>query len=308
MLVDLLLFAAFGALGLWLQRGAHGDAVRERLWAVNYAVLIPIAAAFAFLTVDIDLELVQLFACSVTAWWITVALAGLYAHVTARTRPMRGALWLVGAFPNTGFIGFPLAHLAFGADGLRLAIIYDQLSLVIPAIVVSTIIAQRHAAPSDAAAAPAAPSVWRSVLASPPVWSVAVLLVLRLTIVPEPLELEALGNAVGAVVGPVGFLLLGLSLPLGGFSHGRREVVDVVGAISIRILAAPVLLWLVARLAGVDVPDALYLIAAMPTAFHTLVISRLHGLEVTVVRLGVLASSVGVIGVTVAWVATGGGS
>ncbi len=306
MLLDLLLFAAFCALGLRLQRGPHGALVRERLWSVNYVVLIPIAAAFAFLSVDIDGDLVRLFACSVTAWWLTVALAGLYARVTARSRPMRGALWLVGAFPNTGFIGFPLAHLAFGADGLRLAIIYDQLSLVIPAIVVSTIIAQRYAAASDATPAAAAPSVWRSVAASPPIWSVAVLLVLRLTIVPDPLELNALGAAVGAIVGPVGFLLLGLSLPLGGFSHGRREVADVVGAIAIRILAAPLLLWGVARIAGVDVPDALFLIAAMPTAFHALVISRLHGLEVTVVRLGVLASSVGVIGVTVAWVAAGG--
>ena len=303
MLVDLLLFAAFGALGLWLQRGPHGDVVRRRLWAVNYAVFIPVAAAFAFLTVDLDGDLVAIFACTVTAWWLTVALAGAYGHLTARTRPMAGALWLVGAFPNTGFIGFPLANLAFGADGLRFAIIYDQVSLVIPAIVVSTIIAQRH---SGSASSVATASAWRTVVTSPPVWSVAVLLLLRATIVPEPLELDALGVAVGAIVGPVGFLLLGLSLPLGEFTHGRREVFDVIGAITIRMVAAPLIVWLVAHAAGVDVPDVLYLVAALPTAFHALVISRLYGLEVTVVRLGVLSSSVGVIAVTVGWVALGG--
>ncbi len=306
MLVDLLLLAAFGALGLWLQRGAHGDLVRTRLWAINYAILLPIAASFAFLTVELDGTLVAVFACTVTAWWITVALAGAYGHLVARTRPMAGALWLVAAFPNTGFIGFPLAHLAFGADGLRLAIIYDQVSLVIPAIVVSTIIAQRHAAPSESEM-PVQPSAWRTIVTSPPVWSVLVLLVLRATIIPEPLELDALGTAVGAVVGPVGFLLLGLSLPLGGFSHGRREVAEVVGAISVRVLAAPLLVWAVAHVASVEVPDVLYLVAALPTAFHALVIARLYGLEVTVVRLGVLASSVGVVAVTVGWVALGGG-
>ncbi|MCW2921650.1 MAG: transporter [Thermoleophilia bacterium] len=305
MLVDLLLLAAFGALGLWLQRRPRGDLVRTRLWAVNYAVLIPIAAAFAFLTVDLDAHLAAIVACTVTAWWITVALAGAYGHLVARERPMAGALWLVAAFPNTGFIGFPLAHLAFGADGLRLAIIYDQVSLVIPAIVVSTIIAQRHAATSTSGVAH--PSAWRTVLTSPPVWSVLVLLVLRATVVREPLELDALGGAVGAVVGPVGFLLLGLSLPRGEFSHGRREVAEVLGAISVRIIAAPLLVWLVAHAAGVDMPDVLYLVAALPTAFHALVISRLYGLEVTVVRLGVLASSVGVVTVTVVWVALGGG-
>lgn len=305
MLVDLLLFALFLALGLHLQRGPRGAAVRERLWSINYVLLIPLAASFAFLTVDLDAQLVRVFACTIGAWWFTVGLAGLYARLVARTRPMRGALWLVGAFPNTGFIGFPLAHLAFGTDGLRLAIIYDQLSLVVPAIVVSTVIAHRHAPPDPDR--PPAPSAWRTILVSPPLWSVAVLLALRLTVVPEPLELDGLGAFVGAIVGPVGFLLLGLSLPLGGFTHGRREVLDVTGAIAVRILAAPLLVWIVARAADVDVPDALYLIAAMPTAFHALIIARLNGLEVTVVRLGVLASSVGVVGTTVAWVALGGG-
>jgi predicted permease len=316
-LLDLLLFAAFCALGLWLQGRPSGDLVRERLWTINYVAFLPVAATFAFLSVELDAQLVRVFACTVTAWWLTVALAGIYARLVARTRPMRGALWLVAAFPNTGFIGFPLAHLAFGADGLRYAVIYDQVSLLVPAIVASTVIAQ-HYAPLDetggtnaagtgtADSAPARPSVWRTILVSPPLWSVAVLLLLRATIVPEPLELDALGAFVGAVVGPVGFLLLGLSLPLGGFTHGRREVAEVSGAIAVRVLAAPLLVWVVARIAGVDIPDALYLVAAMPTAFHALVIARLNRLEVTVVRLGVLASSVGVVAVTVGWVALGG--
>ena len=305
MLVDLALFAAFGALGLWLQRRASGDRLRDRIWTINYVLLIPLAAAFAFLTVELDAQLVRLFACTVGAWWLTVALAGAYARAAAPTRRRRGALWLVGAFPNTGFIGFPLAHLAFGADGLRLAIIYDQLSLVVPAIVVSTVIAEHHAAGGAGRTARVSP--WRTMLVSPPLWSVLVLLTLRLTIVPDPLELDLLGDVVGAIVGPVGFLLLGLSLPLGGFTHGRNEIAQVTGAVAVRVLAAPLLVWVVARAAGVDVPDAMYLIAAMPTAFHALIIARLNDLDVTIVRLGVLASSVGVIAVTVAWVAVGGG-
>ena len=122
MLGSLLLFAFCGAIGVLLQRGAHGDVVRERVWAVNYVVFIPVAATYAFLTVDLDGALVAVMACALGAWWMTVALAGAYARLVAPTRPVRGALWLVAAFPNTGFIGFPLAHLAFGDDGLRLAI------------------------------------------------------------------------------------------------------------------------------------------------------------------------------------------
>ena len=301
---SLLLFALCGAVGVLLQRGAHGDVVRARLWTVNYVVFIPVAASYAFLTVDLDGTLVAVMACALGAWWLTVALAGAYARLVAPTRPVRGALWLVAAFPNTGFIGFPLAHLAFGDDGLRLAIIYDQVSLVVPAIVVATIIAQRHVATDGESGPPT--SVVRTMLASPPLWTVAVLLVLRLTVVPDPLELDALGDVVGAIVGPVGFLLLGLSVPLSGFSHERREVVELGGAMAIRVLAAPALVWVVARVAGVDVPDAMYLIAALPTAFHTLVISRMYGLEVALVRLGVLVTSAVVITATVVWVGIAG--
>ncbi|MCW2922734.1 MAG: auxin permease family transport protein [Thermoleophilia bacterium] len=309
MLVDLLLFAVSGAIGLRLQLRAGSARLRERLWSTNYVVLIPLAAAYAFLSIRLDRELLAVVACGVGAWWLTVLVAGGYAAVAARTRPRRGALWLVAAFPNTGFIGFPLANLAYGRDGLRLAVVYDQVSLVVPAIVVATVIAGHYAEPSgdDAGAVPGAGATGgvraalREVASSPPLWTVLGLLVLRATVVHDPVQLDALGTVLGHVIGPVGFLLLGLSLPLGGFAHRWSEVAEVAGAAAVRIAFAPAALWLVARLGGADVPHSLYLIAAMPTAFHALVLARLHGLEAHTVRLGLLASSaIVVVGTVVA--------
>lgn len=308
MLVDLLLLAASLVLGLALQRRAsRADQLRERLWGVNYVVLIPLAATYAFLGLDLDRELLGIMGCAVTAWWATVALAGLWARLAARSRPERGALWLVAAFPNTGFIGFPLADLAYGAEGLRYAIVYDQVSLLVPAIVVSTMIARRHAS-DPAATDDIHRSVVRQALASPPLLTVLALVSLRLTLLPEPVEVAWLGALAGAVVGPVGFLLLGLSLPLGGYVHDRRVVVATSGAVLVRIAVAPSLLWLVARLTGVDVPGALFLVAALPTAFHALVVARVHQLEVTLVRLGLVMSTALMVGGTVGWVALGGGA
>ncbi|MCW2956554.1 MAG: permease [Thermoleophilia bacterium] len=298
MVIQLLIIAVAAAVGLRLQRWAGADRFRELLWHANYVVIIPLAALYAFLSIELDGELLAIVACAVTAWWLTVGASWLWARSVARTRPMRGALVLVGAFPNTGFIGYPLANLAFGAEGLRLAVIYDQVSLLVPAIVVATIIARRHAVAPDLAA-----SLRRQVLLSPPLWMVVAVVAARLTVVHDPVELETLGVVIGHLIGPIGFLLLGLSLPLHGFGHGRREVFDTAGAVMVRIAVAPALLWCVARTAGVDVPAALYLIAAMPTAFLSLVISRLNGLEVAVVRLGVLASTTLVVGGTVAWLA-----
>lgn len=303
MFLDLLLFAACAAVGLRLQVGGHGDGIRARLWQVNFVVLIPIAASFAFLTLDLDTHVLRVVAVAVSAWWITVLVAGAHGRLVTRDRPRQGALWLVGAFPNTGFIGFPLAHLAFGTDGLRLAIVYDQVSLLVPAVVVSTVIASRHTV--DPGSVSPGVSVLREMATSPPLLTVLVLLGLRATVLRDPIELEWLGDLVGTVVGPVGFLLLGLSIPLGGFTHDRREVAETVGAVLVRIVVAPLLVFAVARMTDVDVPDSLYLIAAMPTAFHALVLSRLHDLEPAIVRLGVLVSSTVVVLATVIWVSVG---
>jgi len=308
MLLDLTLLTIAAAVGLSLQRRYAGAGrLRERIWSGNYVALIPLAAIYAFLAIEFNAQLVQVFACTVGAWWLTVGLSYLYARTVATTRQQRGALTLIAAFPNTGFIGFPLAHLAFGTEGLRLAVIYDQISLVVPAIVISTIFARHHAAVEVHELTDGSPpSLARQVLLSPPLWTVVVLIALRLTLVRDPVDLVWLGDAIGVVIGPVGFLLLGLSIPLDGMSHAWREVAHVVGSVLVRVAAAPALLWVVARIAGVDVPDALYLIAAMPTAFHALIISRLSGLEVALVRLGVLVSTAVVVVVTVLGVTLSG--
>jgi predicted permease len=312
MLLDLIPLVIAAVVGLRLQRLAAGERIRLALWQGNYVVVLPVAASYAFLSIDLDRHLLTAVACSLAAWWLTVLASYVWARSVARTRSMRGALTLVGAFPNTTFLGYPLAHLAFGTEGLRLAVVYDQVSLVIPAIVVATIIARTHMRASastdtETGAAPAEPSAaavaGRLLATSPPFWAVVVLIVLRATVVRDPVDLDWLGTIVGHVVGPVGFLLLGLSLPLHGFEHDRRDVLEVAGASAVRLAVAPLLVWAVASITGTHVPHALYLASAMPTAFLALVAARNHDLEVATVRLGIVISTVaGVLG-TVAYVA-----
>lgn len=291
----LFLMLAGGIIGLRIQSYPGSERARHWLWNANYIVLIPAASAYAFLTVKAGVELVAVVACGIVAWWLTVAGSWVVARTASTSRAETGALTLIGAFPNTGFIGFPLANLAFGPDGLRLAIIYDQVSLIVPAIVVATVIAQRHST-GESGTAPA--SIAGLIVRSPPVWTVLVFASIRIFVLEQPAQLDWLGTLIGAIIAPVGFLLLGLSLPLHGFSHKRAEVLRVVLASCVRVLVAPVLLWLVGTAASTAIPPAMYLIAAMPTAFHTLVISRLHDLEPALVRLGVLVTTIVVVSAT----------
>ncbi|MBC7645129.1 MAG: AEC family transporter [Thermoleophilia bacterium] len=300
--IDLLLFAVFAVIGLRLQRRADSDQLRERLWMFNYMALIPAAAIYTCLTIDLTGHLLLVAICASIAWWTTVGVSYIYARLVATSPAQQGALLMAGAFPNTGFIGLPLATLAFGTAGLRGAVIYDQVGLIVPAIVVSNLIATHYARLSgEVSDAVAQRSLAHDLLVNPPLWAALGALLARATIVQQPVgNLEWLGTSVGHVVGPVGFLLLGLSLPLERFSHDKSEVSRAAGAIAIRLFVGPLLLLMWAQVMHVHVPPVVYLIAGMPTAFHVLVITRLHGLDPPLIRLTVVASTViAVVGVAI---------
>jgi predicted permease len=97
---------------------------------------------------------------------------------------------------------------------------------------------------------------------------------------------------VGVTVGPLGFLLLGLSIPLAGAALGAGELGRGVAALAIRYVAGPVLLLAWGRTLGVSVPPVFVLAALTPAAAHLLVLSRLFSLRPALMRLLVLGSTV----------------
>jgi predicted permease len=78
----------------------------------------PVLVFVTFSTVDLDEGLGRALVAAILASWL-VGLAGYgYARLVAGERDERGALTLAAGFGNTGFVGYPLAQLAFGSDGL----------------------------------------------------------------------------------------------------------------------------------------------------------------------------------------------
>jgi predicted permease len=288
-----LAFVVAFAAGAWLQaRHPRAATIRSRTWGANMAVVIPAAIVYAACTIRVDGALAAAFACGVVAWWITVLVALGYGRLAApRDARVRGALAMSAAFPNTSFLGFPLAQLAFGAEGLRIAVVYDALGPVIPAVVLSTAIARVHS--GDAAGRRETVALALRALVSAPTAAIAVGAVLRIVVIgDDPLDLHVVGQLIGPVVGTIGFFVAGLSIPLTSIVHGIGEVVQVLGALVVRLVVAPLLLLGVGAAAGVDVPPALLLSCALPTAVHALVIAREHELATHVVRLAILVSTV----------------
>jgi predicted permease len=81
-------------------------------------------------------------------------------------------------------------------------------------------------------------------------------------------------DLVGAVIGPYGFFLLGLSLSRERAPQRPRELQHALGAVAIRVAGGPLVLLGTATLLGASVPGVFFLLAAMPSAFHLLILTR----------------------------------
>jgi predicted permease len=98
------------------------------------------------------------------------------------------------------------------------------------------------------------------------------------------------------LMGPIGFLELGLALPLDRVSHDIHDLWRAAGPIFLRLAIAPAILFVIHLAIRVDIPTVYYLSIAMPAAFHTLILARVYGLPGPMMRLIVVISSLIMIG------------
>jgi malate permease and related proteins len=288
--VDLALLGLFFGIGLAVQRRYPSQALRQRAWTVFWWTVTPTLVLSVFSSVDVDRALVLALVAAILASWLVVGLAYVYARAVAGERDERGALALGAGFPNTGFLGYPLSQLAFGSDGLALMVLYDRLGWLVPSTAVSTVIARLHGG-RDADRRQAVRGRLRLVALNPPLLAAATAVALRLAGADVGAFVESLGAAAAEVVGPAGFFLFGLVLPLDPPAHDRPELRKAAGALAIRFAAAPLVLLACGAALGTDIPAAFLLGAAMPCAFHLLVLARVFDVRPQLMRLLVVGST-----------------
>jgi predicted permease len=279
--------------GLLLQRTAAPARVRSAVWGLFFYGVSPLLVLVTFRELRVDRQLLLALAAAVLATW-SVALAGyVYARLVSPERDERGALTLCAGWANTGFVGYPLAQLAFGHPGLAYAVLYDRLAWLVPASSISVTVARLSGRRSPA---PAGRRRVRSLLVNPPLLALVAALVLRRLDVPLPAAAE-LQHVAAALVGPFGFLLLGLSLSLEPVAHSAVEVRRALGVLAIRFAGGPLALLAAATLLGARVPHVFFLLAAMPPAFNVLVLARVYDVRPALTRLLVVGATLPAVAV-----------
>jgi predicted permease len=284
--VTIALLALALAVGVGVQRLYPRPWVLRVSWAAYFWTVTPALVFFSFTTVTFDRGLNLALIAAIAGSWLVIAAAVAYANAVSDDPAERGALVLAAGFANTGFVGYPLAQITYGDDGLALMVVYDRLGLLVPALAASTALARYYGRRSEA------PSRWWvPALANPPLAAMIAAVALRAAGVDVP-RVDAVGEIGGAIVGPAGFFLLGLALPLERVAHARPEVLRAAGALTIRFALSPLLLLACGLALEADVPATFVLGSAMPCAFHLLILAQVFELRPPLMRLLVVASTI----------------
>ncbi len=294
MLILVFILIAF-ALGLVLQSLPHEEQIRDWIWIGSFWIVIPMLVFATFLEFPLDRKLGLAVVAIISSTWALVGVSYLYSRLVSKERDEQGALTLAGSLGNTGFIGYPLAQLAFGDKGLSQAVIYDQLAFGVPMSSVSVVVGRFFGKRSPESGGR---SRLATFLLNPPVWTLVAALALRVAGVHIP-HIGTIEDVGAAVIGPIGFLQLGISLPLHQVEHDAMEVARATGTMVIKVGGGPLILFAIATAIGAEIPGPFYLLAAMPPAFHLLTIARVYDMRPALVRLMVVAATIPVVAAVV---------
>ena len=278
--------AALFLVGLAAQRRPSASRARDALWWLSYNILAPLVAFAGFSSVTLDGPLARSLLAAVISSWLVLALSRVYARRIGPRGSERGAVALAGAFGNTSFIGLPVARLFFGDAGMALMAIYAQLRWFLPEIAVAVATAGSY---GERKGKRALRSSLRFV-ANPPTLVAVLTVALRMSGVDMADQGLLVGRVMAQLVGPFGFLLLGLSLPLDPWRGDRLSPGDL-GALVVKHAASPLCLLAVAAVLRVRVPAVFVLGASMPCAFNLVVIARLFDIDPKKTRSLVLLST-----------------
>lgn len=284
-----LLWAASFAVGIWWQWRSPQTAApwNKRIFNFYFHFFAPIVVLFAYTVVPADATTLAGLAAVIVASWLVLGLGLGYARAAARSRGEQGALALGCGFTNTVTLGYPVVNAVFGPAGLALQVLFAQFMYLIPIVSVSTTIAAHYGNGTR-------PRNWKGILRQvvnvPLVFAVIAIAIRAAGFDIEP-YVAAPTDWVVFLMGPIGFLELGLALPLDRITHDLADLWRAAVPVLMRLAAAPAVLFGIHLATGIDIPGVYYLSIAMPAAFHTLILARVYGLPGPMMRLIVVMST-----------------
>ncbi|EDP75455.1 AEC family transporter [Hydrogenivirga sp. 128-5-R1-1] len=214
--------------------------------------------------------------------WLVILFSLLISFIVGRLLQMEDrtlkAFVLVSSFGNTAFMGYPFTFALFGDEGLRYAVLYDQLGSFLLVVSVGFLIATGRFS-------------LREVILFPPF--VALLLALLSRPLEIPAFLSVFIDTTGKSLIPVVLFSLGLKFSP---KHLLDSIKNALLTVSLKMLLVPLLVLVGLKTFGLDTLNyrVVLLESAMPPMVMAGVLAIKYGLDerlaVSAITLGILLS------------------
>jgi malate permease and related proteins len=284
----LLLLVACLALGVLVARiGKPPPALPQSL---NWYVL---NVAFSALV----LHLIPTLRFDIEFWFLVASMwlvfLGAWAFVATLGRALRwsrariGALTLVCGLGNTSFIGFPMVEALRGQEGLKLALVADQLGCFIALAIGGTIVAALYSGKSTRGS-----DIARKVVLFPPFVALVVGCIAG-ALGGWPDAVDAIFQRLGATLVPIALFSVGLQFRV-QFQHGQGTA--LVLGLAWKLALAPLLVLLAGLAIGVSstILAVAVLESAMAPMISAAILAEQNDLEPqlanTVLGIGIVLS------------------
>jgi predicted permease len=257
----LLLLVACLALGALVARLAHPPATLSQAlnwWVINIALCALVLHLIP--TLHFDGEFWYLV---VSMWLVFLGAWGLFATLGRAlhwSRARIGALTLVCGLGNTSFIGFPMIEALHGREGLKLALVADQLGCFLALAIGGSVVIALYSGKSASAA-----DVARKVVLFPPFLSLVVGIFAGL-LGGWPQPVDAIFDRVGATLVPIALFSVGLQFRL---QFQRNQAAALLLGLGWKLALAPLLIWLGGLAIGVS--GAILAIAVLQSAMAPMI-------------------------------------
>lgn len=218
------------------------------------------------------------------------AVAFAIARLFFKNPPAEASLFAMGGiFANSGYMGVPLALVAFGADGLPPTIVSTVFMTTIFIALVTVLIETDPYRRADGARIVRDAS--RAVFQSPLVMSALVGMLWSLTGIGLPQSVATFFDLLGAAAGPCALFAIGLFLvgkPI------RQDLGEVGAMVAIKLVVHPLVTWVLAfHVFAVETTWAMVAVvmAALPAGANCFVVAQRYGVYVQRASSGILLST-----------------
>ncbi|MBF0472091.1 MAG: AEC family transporter [Gammaproteobacteria bacterium] len=257
--------------------GLDGETLRRSLTSFVYALLLPALVLDVLWQSPLSLATLKVILLAASAVFSGGALAWIWFRFGPRVWRVApaalGAVVLASAFPNATYLGLPVLESVLGSEARAIAIQYDLMACS-PILLTLGVMFAAHCGGVKAEEA-----VWRQLLRVPPLWAMAIALLLNLTGVEQPPAVGRLLEMLAVAVIPLMLFSLGLSLRWQKGWGG--EVRIIMPVVVIQLLLTPLLVYLLGSWLALS-PfyfTAVVLEGAMPSMVLGLVIADRYRLD-----------------------------